>query len=135
MMNNKFDDKPFNINKDSTLFPYGHFFSKVGGKWKPYLLVVIKMEGSLRFNEISKRWGVSSKVLSQQLSELENDGFIYKVVGNEKMLRTDYYLTQDGEKIMGILKEIYKWGLEDMKKKGLPIDPRSYTYTKSNEDK
>ena len=115
--------------KSSGNFPYGHFLAMIGGKWKPYLLMVIYKKGSVRFNEIVKRWCVSSKVLSQQLKELEKDGFVRKISGSQNNLpRTDYLLTEDGECLIPILKEIYKWGLEDMTKKGLYIDPRSYDY-------
>ena len=76
-----------------------------------------------------RKWDVSSKVLSQQLKELERDGFIEKISGMQNNLpRTDYLLTEEGQKLIPILKEIYKWGLEDMNKKGLYIDPRAYDY-------
>lgn len=76
-----------------------------------------------------KKWGVSSKVLSQQLRELEYDGLIRRIEGVENNLpRTDYMLTEEGEKVIPILKEIYKWGLDDMKRKNLYIDPRTYDY-------
>ena len=61
--------------------------------------------------------------------ELERDGFIEKISGTQNNLpRTDYLLTEEGEKLIPILKEIYKWGLHDMKKKDLYIDPRTYDY-------
>ena len=88
----KIDANSAENKKSSGNFPYGHFFAMIGGKWKPYLLMVIYKKGSIRFNEMVRKWEVSSKVLSQQL------------------------------------KEIYKWGLNDMRKKELYIDPRTYDY-------
>ncbi len=125
----KIDANSAENRKSSGNFPYGHFFAMVGGKWKPYLLMVIYKKGSIRFNEMVRKWEVTSKVLSQQLKELERDGFIEKISGTQNNLpRTDYLLTEEGEKLIPILKEIYKWGLHDMKKKDLYIDPRTYDY-------
>lgn len=118
-------------NNASENFPYGHFIAMVGGKWKPYLMVIINEEGSVRFNETVKKLGVSAKVLSEQLKELERDGFIERIEGTDKKVqRVDYLLTEDGKRIIPILKDIYKWGIADMKKKNLYIDPRSYDYSK-----
>ena len=66
-------------------FPYGHFFKMISGKWKPYILVAIDYEGCIRFNSILKFWGeISSKVLYQNLRELEEDQLICRFTDPEK---------------------------------------------------
>ncbi len=110
-------------------FPYNHFFKMISGKWKPYILVAIDYEGSIRFNAILKFWGeISSKVLSQNLKELEEDGLISRFCDPDVKQHVEYRLTENGKRIMPVIKEIYKYSIDDMIEKDILIDSRAFDY-------
>jgi DNA-binding HxlR family transcriptional regulator len=116
-----------NIQKGE--LPYGHFFKMISGKWKPYILVAIDYEGSIRFNSILKQWGeISSKVLYQTLRELEEDQLIYRVSDPDRKQHVEYHLTENGRRIMSVIKEIYKYSIDDMIEKDILIDSRAFDY-------
>ena len=110
-------------------FPYGHFFKMISGKWKPYILVAIDYEGCIRFNSILKFWGeISSKVLYQNLRELEEDQLICRFTDPEKKQHVEYRLSENGKKIMPVIKSIYKYSIDDMIEKDILIDSRAFDY-------
>lgn len=110
-------------------FPYGHFFRMISGKWKPYILVAIDYEGSIRFNAILKFWGeISSKVLYQNLRELEEDKLICRYCDPDKKQHVEYRLSENGRKIMPVIKAIYKYSIDDMIDKDILIDSRAFDY-------
>ncbi len=110
-------------------FPYGHFFKMISGKWKPYILVAIDYEGSIRFNAILKFWGeISSKVLYQNLRELEEDQLICRFSDPDIKQHVEYRLTENGKRIMPVIKEIYKYSIDDMIDKDILIDSRAFDY-------
>ena len=49
----------------------------IGGKWKIKIIIAIS-EGYSRFNEIQRTLGISAKVLSMELKDLELNGFIQR---------------------------------------------------------
>ena len=111
-------------------FPYDHFFDLLSGKWKSCIMVAIDYDEHIHFNAFQKLWGISSKVLYTQLTELENDGLIVreKMHTVDKQQTTQYTMTVKGKSVMPILKDIYLWALKDLKDKNMKIDPRSFEY-------
>ncbi len=74
------------------------------------------MEGRpIRFNELSNGIeGISSRILSKQLKEMENDGLIKREVFAEVPARVEYSFTQKAESLMPILKSLAEWGRDNM---------------------
>ncbi|MBH0164918.1 helix-turn-helix transcriptional regulator [Fictibacillus sp. 7GRE50] len=86
---------------------------KIGGKWKTVILWHLGIDGTLRYNELRNLLsGVTHKVLSQQLKELEEDGFIDRKSYNTVPPKVEYTLTAFGSTIMPILKQMHEWGTE-----------------------
>ncbi|MBH0155300.1 MULTISPECIES: winged helix-turn-helix transcriptional regulator [Fictibacillus] len=86
---------------------------KIGGKWKTVILWHLGVDGTLRYNELRNLLsGVTHKVLSQQLKELEEDGFIDRKSYNTVPPKVEYTLTAFGSTIMPILKQMHEWGTE-----------------------
>ena len=83
---------------------------KVGGRWK--LLILCKLEeGKLRFGEIKKRIpGITERMLTLQLRELEKDGLVSRTVHAEVPPRVDYELTQTALELVPIWAQLSKWG-------------------------
>ena len=84
--------------------------SIIGGKWKPPLL--FHLEGrTRRFCELQRLIpGLTKKMLTQHLRELERDGIVHRKVYAEVPPRVEYSLTRHGESLKPILKLMSAWG-------------------------
>ena len=68
-----------------------------GEKWHPLLLRSLLTEGSLEFNDVkSSTDGVSDKVLSEALDDLEESGLVVRDMVEDKPVRVHYPLTPTG---------------------------------------
>ena len=84
----------------------------IGEKWKVLILREL-LTGTKRFSEIkSAVSGVSQKVLTQKLREMESDGLITREVFPEVPPRVEYTLTDLGETLRPILDSMRDWGAE-----------------------
>ncbi len=90
--------------------------SVIDGKWK--VLILWNLKGKTRrFGELKRLIaGVTQKMLTQQLRELETDGLISRKVYAEVPPRVEYSLTKYGESMMPILEAMCKWGIEHRQK-------------------
>ncbi|MFA0834625.1 MAG: winged helix-turn-helix transcriptional regulator [Methanobacterium formicicum] len=60
--------------------------------------------------------GLSSKVLSERLKELEENGIVEKVVLNSSAGHTEYYLTDKGRRLNRIIFEMFNFALDEVLK-------------------
>ena len=82
----------------------------VGGKWKTIVLWYLRTDKK-RFSELRKLIpGITEKMLSMQLRQLEKDGFVSRTVHAEVPPRVEYALTTHGKTLLPLLEEIAKWG-------------------------
>lgn len=82
------------------------FIQLTGGCWKLQILYLL-MTGNLRFGELRKALGgVSAKVLTDALRDLENDALISRTVYPEAVLRVEYSLTEKGCLLLPVLNNI-----------------------------
>ncbi|MBC2580117.1 helix-turn-helix domain-containing protein [Clostridium sp. DJ247] len=85
----------------------------IGGKWKPLILWHLGVGGTKRFSEVKKTLpGITQKMLTQQLRELESDGMINRKIYPQVPPKVEYSLTQEGKSLMPILDSMCKWGKE-----------------------
>jgi len=93
--------------------------SIIGGKWKPSLL--FHLEGrTRRFCELQRLIpGLTKKMLTQHLRELERDGIVHRKVYAEVPPRVEYSLTRHGESLKPILKLMSAWGTRHRARYGL----------------
>ena len=85
----------------------------LSGKWKINILGLMMMNDEpWRFMDLKKRLGVTSKVLSAILKELEEDGIIRRSVIDDTPVRVEYSLTEAGNMMRPFLTEMFKWGSE-----------------------
>lgn len=90
----------------------------VGGKWKTIVLWYLRKDKK-RFSELRKLIpGITEKMLSLQLRQLEKDGFVSRKVFPEVPPRVEYTLTAHGKTLLPLLEEIAKWGRMVGKKYG-----------------
>jgi DNA-binding HxlR family transcriptional regulator len=83
----------------------------IGGKWKVLILWHLQEQGTLRFAELQRALGgVTQKVLSEQLRDLERDGMITRRVFPEVPPRVEYALSPLGRTLRGPLAALCEWG-------------------------
>ena len=82
----------------------------IDGKWKIYILWHLQ-EGPKRNSELLKQIpGVSQKMLTQKLRELEKEKIIVRTVYPEIPPRVEYTLTRFGQKLKPIMMMLEQWG-------------------------
>lgn len=88
----------------------GPAIDAIGGKWKVAILWKLSF-GALRFGELKRSVpGVTEKMLTQQLRELERDDLITRAVFHEMPPRVEYALTAWGISLNVALAPIADWG-------------------------
>ncbi|MFJ7336812.1 winged helix-turn-helix transcriptional regulator [Streptomyces sp. NPDC101110] len=82
----------------------------IDGKWKTALLWLLE-SGPWRPGELRRRLpGLSEKVLTQALREMEADGLVHRAVHDELPLKTVYSLTPFGRELSQVLGPVSDWG-------------------------
>ncbi|MET9914600.1 helix-turn-helix domain-containing protein [Streptomyces sp. NPDC006476] len=88
----------------------------IDGKWKTVLLWLLE-SGPWRPGELRRRLpGLSEKVLTQALREMEADGLVHRVVHDELPLKTVYSLTPFGRELLEALGPVSDWGHRRLEK-------------------
>ena len=83
----------------------------IGGKYKALLLWKLLEDDVCRFNELQRFLSpITSKMLTQQLREMESDGLIIRVVYPVVPPKTEYSLTEFGRSIIPVLDAMNNWG-------------------------
>jgi len=83
----------------------------VGDKWKIIVLHTLTT-GTKRFGELQRAMeGITPKVLTRQLRDLERDGLVARHVHPQVPPRVDYSLTPLGESLMPVLNQLHEWAV------------------------
>lgn len=84
----------------------------IGGKWKPGILwAMLQGQDAKRFGQLHRAIpGITQKMLTQQLRELEDDGIIWRRVYAEVPPRVEYDFTDYGLSLVPLLQEMARWG-------------------------
>ena len=86
--------------------------SLIGNKWTTLILYHLN-SGTMRFNELKRAvHGISQKVLTHNLRELEQDGLIHRTVYAEVPPRVEYSLTELGKSLQRVIDSMSEWGRE-----------------------
>lgn len=83
----------------------------IEGRWK--LIILFHLFGGkvLRFSDLERAIpGVSQKMLTQQLRQLESDGVVRRIVHHQVPPKVEYCLTDWGQALCPALDEFLKWG-------------------------
>jgi DNA-binding HxlR family transcriptional regulator len=86
----------------------------IGGKWKVLILWALN-ERACRFGELRRLVpGVTEKVLTSHLRELEADGIVHREVYDEVPPHVEYSLTSRGFSLNEALSPLGAWGREHL---------------------
>jgi DNA-binding HxlR family transcriptional regulator len=95
---------PFDAN-----CPSQDILALIGGKWSMLLLCVLS-EGPIRSGELGRRaGGISQKMLTQTLRELQRHGIVRRRDFGEVPPRVEYSLTPLGESLSQLVRHIEAW--------------------------
>ena len=87
----------------------------IATKWKPLILFHL-LEQGLRSGILQKKIpGISNKMFTQTVRELEKDGLISRKVYPVVPPKVEYLLTPKGASLEPILRSLDQWGLDDSK--------------------
>jgi DNA-binding HxlR family transcriptional regulator len=93
----------------------------IGGKWRSVILAHLK-EGVHRYGELRRRMpGVSEKMLTQRLRELEADGLVLRYDYDTTPPHVEYRLTEEGLSLVPVLQALYDWGAARAARTGTAI--------------
>lgn len=94
--------------------PVSFCMSKIGGKWKPILIYLIR-KGANRFGILQRGIdGITKQMLSKQLREMEEDGILERKIYAEIPPRVEYFFTEFGESLFPVVDAMSEWGLRHL---------------------
>ena len=92
--------------------PIRNVVAQIGGKWSMLILFSLVDEPD-RFNSLKSRIeGISQRMLTQTLRDLEREGYVSRKVYAEVPVRVEYKLTEMGNKIIKPLFNLVSWADE-----------------------
>lgn len=104
------NDRPSEAQCKATLNSVADALYVIGGKWKLRIIVALK-DGNKRFNEMHRLIdGISAKVLSSELKDLELNGFVRRNVFTGSPVVVEYELTEYADTLGDVLQTLSEWG-------------------------
>jgi len=121
-MENYFDSATFTLKplpevdcsaayqSDRASCPVEATLDAIGGRWKVLILHEL-FNGTRRFGELHRSLhGITQKMLTQQLREMEQDGLIHREVYTQVPPKVEYSLTPLGKTLQPVLDAMHHWG-------------------------
>jgi DNA-binding HxlR family transcriptional regulator len=88
----------------------------VNGKWKLLILSILINNGMRRFGELSRESGISPRILSKELHELEMNQLVSRTVCNTKPVTVEYASTEYAQTLKEVIDAMIRWGQNHRKK-------------------
>jgi DNA-binding HxlR family transcriptional regulator len=113
-----------NKNENKNICALDYAFQRLGGKYKGRILYHLHCKKIMRYGELHKNiLAISTKMLTQTLKEMEEDGLISRKIYKEIPPKVEYSLTQAGEKLIPVIETLYYWGEKQL---GDEYDPNIF---------
>jgi DNA-binding HxlR family transcriptional regulator len=91
---------------------YHHAIELIGRRWTGAILRAL-FSGETRFSEVTASVpGLSDRLLSERLKELEAEGIVTRTVFPETPVRIEYHLTEKGRALGQVMDAIAQWAEE-----------------------
>jgi DNA-binding HxlR family transcriptional regulator len=88
---------------------------RIADKWTTLIIGILAQSKHRRFNELRRMiGGISQKMLTQTLRDLERDGLVTRTIFPEIPPRVEYELTQLGRTLCGPLGSLTQWAHDHM---------------------
>lgn len=103
--------------------------SFINGKWKVLILGHLHRFQKSSFSHLREQMpGISEKMLTQQLKDLEKDLLIVKHVLSAKPYRVEYTLTPLGQSLSPVTEFLSQWGIRYLKDNGIDYIKDQHLY-------
>jgi DNA-binding HxlR family transcriptional regulator len=108
---------PQSLPADAELFqgecPTRAILDRIGDKWTTLIIGILAQSERRRFNELRRMiGGISQKMLTQTLRDLERDGLVKRTIYAEIPPRVEYELTALGKTLCGPIAALTQWAQE-----------------------
>ncbi len=101
--------------KENSHQSFVYTLSLISGKWKLHILFLLLKEDIMRYGELKRALeGITHKMLSAQLKELEADSLIVRHEYSQVPPKVEYSLSERGKSLIPALQELCKWGVDHM---------------------
>lgn len=88
----------------------------INNKWHPVIIDRLLDRGPLRFNQILDEIdGITNKVLSESLDDLEENGLVNRRIVDEKPVQVEYMLTDRGRSLEPVIRALEDWGTKHLR--------------------
>ncbi|QRR00986.1 winged helix-turn-helix transcriptional regulator [Dyadobacter sandarakinus] len=110
IFNNNSQRKPSMAECNARLNAVGDALYVIGGKWMLRIIIALS-EGNRRFNDIQRAVpGISPRVLSNELKNMELNGFVRRNVYTDIPVVIEYELTAYSATLDNVLTSLMDWG-------------------------
>jgi DNA-binding HxlR family transcriptional regulator len=90
--------------------------SRVGDRWSVLVVISLAQHGTMRFNELKLNLGISQRMLSLTLKQLERDGLVNRTQHPTIPPKVEYNLTEIGQSFREPVSALGYWALENIAK-------------------
>lgn len=90
--------------------------SRVGDRWSVLVVISLAEYGTLRFNKLKRNLGISQRMLSRTLKELERDGLVNRTYHPTIPPKVEYNLTEMGQSFCEPVSALGSWALDNLSK-------------------
>lgn len=102
-------DPPPTAERSGTCAAMSDILNRIGDKWS--VMIVAQLgHGTMRFSELKRACsGISQRMLTLTLRNLERDGLVVRTVYAEIPPRVEYRLTALGQSLLGPISALWDW--------------------------
>lgn len=101
-------------SKSTNCLAMSDVLNRIGDKWSVMVVGMLGRNGTLRFNELKRMInGVSQRMLTLTLRNLERDGLVNRTIYPEVPPRVEYSLTELGKTLQGPISALWDWSAEN----------------------
>ena len=113
------------VSTERASCPVERTLEVIGGRWKVLILREL-FQGVRRFGQLHRALhGITQKMLTQQLREMEEDGIIHREVYLQVPPKVEYSLTPLGESLKPIIDAMHEWGVRHLAEQQKEIEAHS----------
>jgi len=91
----------------------GKVLSRIGDRWS-VLIIIALSDRTLRFNELKRHLGISQRMLSLTLRDLQRDGLVSRRQYPTIPPRVEYALTPLGQSFRKPIRELGQWAVDNL---------------------
>lgn len=97
-------------SKSANCLAMSDVLNRIGDKWSVMVVGILGKSGTLRFNELKRMInGISQRMLTLTLRNLERDGLVTRTIYPEVPPRVEYSLTEMGKTLDGPISSLWDW--------------------------